>query len=414
MKFLLRTAAVLIVAVILVSSFYLVFFTESEEPESLDNETNENQGNDQDNGGDDDSDDNGDSEFVHTVFIEEATSTTCKFCPNVAEILHELYNPDDPDFYYVSMVSDVGTKAYNRLYDEYNVLGLPTVYIDGGYKLVVGAKEKSRFEKDISKAVSRNVPKLYLNLYAEWDDNKSELTTTITIENKESETYNGRLKVYITEINSRWNDYNGNPYDFAFLDFAVDENIKVKADENKTYSDTWDASSSGYSDVYPENLWIIAVVFNSESTKNYSDPDDLNRDGDKNEFNAYYADAADAARVAEGNLPPAIGIGSPKKGVRYILGREGMKTLIGKTIIIGKTTIKTNVVADSGVEKVEFSIIGLLSETGGTLTDEPYEWTWDEFAFGKYTITVTVYDKEGRTATDSLEVFAFILGNLGK
>ena len=404
MKIWLKVGGILIVAILLVSSMYVVFYSESEEetPDETRDSTDEtDETNEETDENEQSEDENEDQEFVHTVFIEEGTATWCNNCPDVAEILHELYDPDNPEFYYISLVDDEVEKASNRLSNDYNIFGFPTVFIDGGYEVVMGAKEKSVFEEKISNALSRNVPRIILNVDAKWNENKSELTVTATLENKEPETYNGQLKVYITEINSRWPDYNGNPYHFAFIDYAMSKNVKVKPDENKSFSETWTGT---YTNIYPENLWVVAVVFNSDSVQAYSDPPN-----NEHSFDAYYADAADAVRVAEGCLPPGIGISSPKKGVRYILGREGKQTLIGKTLILGKIDITVNVEADAGVDKIEFIVKGLLKETKETIDAEPYEWTWDTTAFGKYTITVILYDKDGKTATDSIEVLAIIL-----
>jgi hypothetical protein len=242
---------------------------------------------------------------------------------------------------------------------------------------------------------------LNLNVSAEWNENRTELKTTVTVENKGKGKYSGQLKVYITEIKSRWNDFNGNPYHFAFLDYAINQKIEIEGKNKKIVTETWDAS---YPDVYPENLWVIAVVFNSESNQKFSVPQ-----SNKNAFNAYYADGADATRVAEGNLPPTVGISSIKNGMRYMLGKEKGKALLRTTVLIGKTTIKVNAEAEAGVEKVEFTVKGRFRQTSVTITKEPYEWTWDTFALGKYTIIVNLYDKEGKTATDSIDVIAFIL-----
>jgi len=413
MKPLLKVAAVLIISILLISSIYVAFFTGSEESENDDiNGDDESNDDTEDNNGNGEEGNNDDQETKHIVFIEEGTATWCYNCPEVAKTLHEHFSEsDEHHFYYVTMVDE------KRLHDDYNILGFPTIFIDGGYGVVMGGNDfETRLTdkccQEVSAAVFRDVPALYLNVDAGWNTNKSELTVTATIENKESDTYTGLLKVYITEINSRWSDWNGNPYTYSFLDYAINENVKIKPDENKSFSETWKAT---HTNVYPENLWIVAVVFNSESVQAYSDPPN-----NEHPFDAYYADAADATRVSEGNLPPSIGISSPKKGMRYILGEETRKTLLGKTMLIGKTPIKVNVQAESGVDKVEFSVKGLFGEDGGTATKEPYEWTkepyewmWESFAFGKYTITVKVYDKEGRTSTDSIEeVFAFIFGNL--
>lgn len=352
------------------------------------------------------SEDEDDEDLAHYVFIEEGTLTSCSSCPYVAEILHDLYDPDDPDFYYVTMVHDENNEAQRRLDDDYNKYGFPTVFIDGGYEVVMGKKDKSLFREKISSAVSREVPRLYLNVDAEWDEGREELTTTVTVENKETETYRGHLRVYITEINSRWSDWDGHPYHFGFLDYAINKPVEIEKNSEGTFSGEWQAGTSGYSNVYSENLFVIAVIFSSESTQKFSDPPE-----NEHPFDAHYADVANATRVVEGDLPPSVGICCPKKGLRYIFGfcNEGRRTLTGETVIIGKIKIKTCLVVDLSIEKVEFTVKGLLREVKETVYEAPYEWTWDKFAFGRYTITVKVYDKDGRIATDSIDVIAFIL-----
>jgi glutaredoxin len=430
MRLLLKAIAVLVVAILIVSSVYVVFYTEPEES-SKEPETDDKDDENQDNTGDEDEgddDETEDQEYVRHVFIEEGTATTCKHCPSIAKILHELYDSDDPDFYYVSMVEDKNSKAQDRLVRDYNTLGYPTLFIDGGYEVIIGGnKPKSLIEEKISAAASRPVPEIHMTVTTEYDNNTGELTTDVLVENNENETYTGRLRVYITEIIGRWPDRDGNPHHFAFLDYAMNEDVRIESNGNKTFESKWDTS---YPDVYPENLWIVAVIFSSESSQKYSDPPD-----NEYPFDAHYADAAAAARVVEGKLPPSIGIISPKETFRYIFGNEKPRLLIAYPIvsllyklnldtwpnlmarfpfylyavIYGKITIKTNVEADAGVEKVEFIVKGRFREIKETIYEEPYEWTWHKLAFGKYTITVKVYDKEGKTATDSIDVIAFML-----
>lgn len=404
MNNLFKSMTILLVFILIMSSIYIIFFNESEEPDN-DNGNENGNGNNDDNNGNDDNNNHGNQEFVHNVFIEEATATWCINCPDVAEILHELYEDDNTNFYYVSMVEDENTKAHQRLYDDYNILGLPTVFIDGGYEVILGANnEKSVFKDMITSAKNRKVPELYMNITPKWNDNNKELTNTVTVENKDGTTYSGRLKVYIAEVNSRWSDYNGHPYNFAFLDYAINEDVEIKNEDIVTFSSEWKASSSGFSDVYPENLWIVAVLFSSKSNQAFSDPPD-----NEKSFNAYYADATVATRVAKGSLPPSIGISTPKYGVRYILNKERRKTFLGNTVLIGKTTIKTIVAAGSEVKKVDFTLKGGFRQITETITEEPFEWTWDTFALGRYTIVVKVYDQDGRTSTDRIDVIAFIL-----
>ncbi len=406
MKPFVKVAVILVVILLLASTGYVTYLStpEDERPGNGENDTN---GNNDSN--DNDTNDDIIPDTAHTVLVEEGTATWCSNCPAVADVLHDLYEPENPSFYYVSMVEDKNTKAHHRLYDEYNVYGFPTVFIDGGYRVVMGSSGfKSAFVEKLNEAVSRDTPDLYMTVRAKWNENTSELTTTVTVKNYESATYTGTLKVYITEINSRWSDWNGNPYTSAFLDYAMKKEIRVTANENATFTEVW---AGGMTGIYPENLWVIAVCFADSSKTQYADPPENNR-----KFDAYYADATVATRVSEGALPPGIGISVPKIRNRYIFGKEMHpffgNTLLRKTVILGKITIKANVEAEAGVEKVEFLISGLLGQRTATVTTEPYEWAWDSFALGRYTLTAKVYDTEGRTASNSIDVFAIILGDL--
>jgi len=408
MKSVFKIAVIIVAFVLLISSTYVVFYTDSEEMESgdtdddhIDNETDDDT---EDNNDDEETDDEDEDDFVteHTVFIEEATYTTCKNCPAIGDILHELYESPDYNIYYVSLILDEA-EAKKRLEQEYNTWGYPTVYIDGGYEVIFGKKDKSVVVDRIKKALSRDVPAVYVNVSANWNVNQGKINIEVKVKNNDSDTYTGFLRVYLAEIRStRWNDYNVDPYHFGFLEFAIDESLEISPYQMENFTKTMD--DSGFD---PENLMIFAVVFNSESVEKYSDPKkDAGRDS--HPFDAYYADAADATRVLEGSLPSTIGITQPKKGMHYLPGKEPSKSLLGKTIIVGPITIKTNVQTEAGVEKVEFTIKGLLGEATETVTSEPYEWTWDKLALGRYTITVKLYDTEGKTATDSIDVLALI------
>jgi len=343
------------------------------------------------------------------VFIEEGSASWCSNCPEIGQILDEMYDPDDPSFYYVSLIYDKNSKAKERLDNDYNIYGYPSVFFDGGYDvccLDVTPEEKdiSLFEEKLLKAASRKTANIYLNIDTKWNDSKEELECTVFVENKENEKYDGSLKVYITEKTSRWADYIGNSYHYSLIDYAINKEISVEANGNETYSETWLVSSSGLSNIYPENLWIVAVLFNSESTEKYSDPP-----RNENPFDAHYADAAEATDVANGTPSPGIGISFPQKWNRYILGIKLGTPFLFDTLVIGRIPIELNVNAPAGVDKVVITIKGLLKEKIVELTEEPYEWVWDTPAFGKYTIIATVYDKEGRPASHSLEVVAFIL-----
>jgi hypothetical protein len=209
--------------------------------------------------------------------------------------------------------------------------------------------------------------------------------------------------VYLTEIVSQWNGYDGKPYHYGFVDYTINKAISVDANGEKNFSDTQSVSDYDY-----ENLMIMAVVFNSESAGKYVYPDE-----NEHSFDAYYADAVNATKVAEGgNLPPGVGIISPVEGKIYIFGSPFPKNLAFKnTFLIGKTTINVYASDDSGIEKVEFYVDGELMET---VKSEPYNWTlsristFKELFYHKHTIEVKAYDNTGKTSSDIIEVWARI------
>jgi hypothetical protein len=349
-------------------------------------------------------DDSSDDEFFHTVLVEEASYTDCYYCPLVADILYDLYSSDNYNFYYVTLIKTVD-KAISRLDNEYNLFGLPTVFVDGGYKVLLGGlHEKSEYAQAIRDAEARNVPKVRVTVNAEFDNNTHNLINNILVENKEEVTYNGRLRVYLTEIVSRWTGPEGEPYHYGFLDYITNKEISIGPNDNVSFSDTRDIS-----DLDPENLMIIAAVFNSEKKQGYSKPSDENPE---NPFDAYYADAVDGTEVVEGgNLPPVAGIRRPTLAKLHLFGHPLIKTLSGTTILIGRTTIEVNATDDSRIEKVEFYIDGKLKNS---TADEPYEWSFRKIGLfkhiiRKHTILVKVYDDGQKMSYDSINVITIML-----
>jgi len=339
-------------------------------------------------------------DLEHFVFVEEGTATWCDNCPVISNYLHELYESGDYNFYYVSMITDKNTKAYQRIEEDYNIYGYPTVYIDGGYDLIVGGENpKTLYEEAISSAMQRDVPELYINVSSEVDENGESLDTSVLLKNYESASYSGILKVYLVEINS-WQNFDGESYHFGFLDYITNQEISLDADGQITVEGTYDVSSLDI-----DNLMIIAVVFNQESQQKYSKPDT-----NEYPFDSYFTDAADATMVvSEGNLPPEVGITAPKNGRLHLFGREMWANRNLNTLLIGRATISATASDDSSIEKVEFYLDdSLIAE----FTEEPYE-IRSKLLLRKpflipqnYTITVTAYDNEGKTTTVSLEVIA--------
>jgi len=202
----------------------------------------------------DNSDNGNDGEnSTHYVFIEEGTATDCKNCPIVANILNELYESGKYNFYYVSLVNDRSSEAQNRLSQDYDIYGFPTVFIDGGYKVIVGGNNaKSKYEQAILDAGSRDAPNIQVTVNAKYDNKTDKLTTEVHLKNYEKEIYSGRLKVYLTEIVSQWNGYDGKPYHYGFVDYALNEAVSLDTNGEKNFSNTQSVSDYDY-----ENLMIM-------------------------------------------------------------------------------------------------------------------------------------------------------------
>jgi len=92
--------------------------------------------------------------------------------------------------------------------------------------------------------------------------------------------YNGILRIYITEISSRTDMYNGEPYHYSLIDIPY--NVTLSLD----YLETLEESFNWQGNVGPDNLMIMAAIFNPESQTNYADPPN------GAPFNAYSVDAA--------------------------------------------------------------------------------------------------------------------------
>ena len=173
----------------------------------------------------------------HTVFIEEATAERCVYCPGVSELVHDMYDSGEYNFQYVSLVLD-HPSAEKRLTEDYNNMAQPTVYIDGGYKVLVGGgKEKedvdaSEYVDAIKTAEQRSVPPIKVTVKVDYENGSEDFTTKVVVKNYGEETYTGTLKVYLAEIISRYNYNDGKPIYHGFLDFIINQKITVDAGRN--------------------------------------------------------------------------------------------------------------------------------------------------------------------------------------
>jgi thiol-disulfide isomerase/thioredoxin len=239
--------------------------------------------------------------LTHNVFGEYGTATWCGYCKYAHGALKELYKENNLDFYYVSLVDDENTVAANRI-DEYNIYGFPTVWWDGGYDVDVGAGSvegaKATYTTSINNCGARSVPNVNIALDATWLGGTN-MQVDCTVYNYESTTYEGTIRVYISEIASSegWKDTAGNLYTFAFLDWAFNEDISISSGGSWSDSTTWDGSSHGYSSFSEDNTMLYAVVFNDEMHQGYSNPPS------GNPFDAYYVDDAVEHRVGSNRAP---------------------------------------------------------------------------------------------------------------
>ena len=255
---------------------------------------------------------NGSRDFTHDVFGEYGTATWCGFCKYAHGALKELYSEGTLDFYYVSLVDDKNTVAAARI-DEYNIYGFPTVWWDGGYEVDVGASSvpsaKATYTTSINNCGARTVKNVNINLAATWLGGTN-MQIDCTVYNYEATTYDGRIRVYITDISSSegWTDTAGNLYTFAFLDWAFNEDISISSGGSWSDSTTWDGSSHGYSSITADNTMIFAAVFNDEWHQGYSKPPN------EYPFDAYYIDDSVEYRVGSNRAPNTPSDPDPEDG----------------------------------------------------------------------------------------------------
>jgi hypothetical protein len=246
----------------------------------------------------------GDRAFTHTVFAEDATATWCTYCHYAHQALKNIYTSGDYPFYYVTMVDDKNTHAAARNI-EYNVYGFPTVYFDCGNLVEVGGYtgNEADYRQDIVQTGARTVSNIDTTLHVDWLGNAA-MRINVSVLNNEATAYNGRLKVYVTEIGSTmgWKDTTQHVYTFPLLDYAFNQVISITAGNTWSASTVWDGNNFNdghghtFGNILYGNIEVIAVVFNSQSHPGYSNPPS------GYPFTAYWPDDATGVRVGD-NTP---------------------------------------------------------------------------------------------------------------
>ena len=224
-----------------------------------------------------------DEQFTHTVLAEEFTATWCVYCPSAAENLMLIYEdvPGEPyyddNFFFVALITDVNDKADDRMDDFPDVTGYPTVIFDGNDEKVSGGQSSTaNYEQAIDNTGQREDTDISLEIeMSHLGDDRLDISISM-IWNEDGSfgdpTFNGYVRAYIVEKISRYNNYDGDPYHFGFLDYAFDQGVELEPREKQSLSTVWtggdqqDKNGNDFSDIEYENINVFVTFFNDEST----------------------------------------------------------------------------------------------------------------------------------------------------
>ncbi len=209
--------------------------------------------------------------FTHTVFVEYGSMTTCPPCVTASAQLYSIYNSEDLDFNYVTLLWDEGTYNVRGRLLELGVVAVPDVYFDGGYKRVEGPQTNvTPYGSAITNSGERDVPDIDINVDVRWLGG-GKLKIGVTVINNDVEEFNGRIRTYIVEKESRWDDYGGNPYHYAALYIPIDKTLAVVKSRARplgdtyTISKTWWGALYGFGDIKQENIIVITALFEKDT-----------------------------------------------------------------------------------------------------------------------------------------------------
>jgi hypothetical protein len=224
-------------------------------------------------------------DFTHAVIGEEFTATWCVYCPSAAENLNKVWQPksqfpDDPyyhdQFFFVALITDKNDKADDRTGDYPDFAGYPTVYFDGGDEKVEGGQsDTSNYEEAIDSSGGRSDTDISLRIAMQHLGDDRIGVQVYIIWNEDAgfgnPTFNGYIRAYIVEPVSRYDNYDGNPYHFGFLDYAFDQQVELDPHEEVVLETIWiggdhnDSDGNDFSDISYDNLNIFVSFFNDES-----------------------------------------------------------------------------------------------------------------------------------------------------
>ncbi|UCF49381.1 MAG: hypothetical protein JSU91_06440 [Thermoplasmatales archaeon] len=209
--------------------------------------------------------------YTHTVFAGIAATQSCGGCNEWNQKIYEEYISEEFDFEYISMIGyDENGNVLN--YDaifwslNYTVGTFPTTIIDGDYERISG-NYIEELPGALDSCGNRTVANInaYVSAILVGD---ATINITITIENNEATQYNGYIRLFISEIISRYNTSIGDPFHFGFLDFAFDESISISPGDIYTDHKIWngyeheDAHGDDFGDLKANNIQVALVLYN--------------------------------------------------------------------------------------------------------------------------------------------------------
>ncbi|RLF57920.1 MAG: hypothetical protein DRN27_06770 [Thermoplasmata archaeon] len=212
-----------------------------------------------------------DKDNSHTVLVELKCATNCPYCPSQENAVENLVG--DYEYYSLAFQTYQGTGWNTDIEDREDELdsgqGFPTSYFDGGYELHVGGgSPQSGMQADLDSCAARTVADIDLDLMVMWSDG-AELEIDLDVINTGSTAYQGHVHVYITEIESRWDNYDGVPFNQALLSLQSDADITVNPSQTWNTNFVWDGDDYGYGDITSDNIKVIAAVF--DQSTDYTD-----------------------------------------------------------------------------------------------------------------------------------------------
>jgi hypothetical protein len=238
---------------------------------------------------------------THTVFTGVATVQFCECCDEWSQYVYNQYNSGNYDFHYVEMIMfDHDGYKLNleaiKWRNNYSISAIPTTVFDNDYKRTQGNNPDS-FTDNINSSGNRIVANITANMTASWLGNAT-IKIEVSIKNNEQSQYNGFIRVYITEIVSRYTTYYGNPFHFGFLDFAINKQISIDAGGNYFKNVTWngneheDSHGDDFGDIESDNIQLLLEIFNTnddgyldETVIAHIPNDPPNQPSDPNPFN---------------------------------------------------------------------------------------------------------------------------------